>query len=224
MLAAIATVGCTKENYTILEQPDGSDMITKQNAANESVKLVWTETDNELITGNTISNTLLYFSDETDGPTNVSEQATWKTSDPTIATVDDGKITALSAGTATITAEYKDMTASCTIRVLDAIVVGNISVKEITYDGITLVKVDATCNNGTELKNLGYTWECISTSDEGVMSLHSTGKTPIRYSNEGTDNNYTFLLHLHLPENVMPQNGSRYGDVTTGITVKATSF
>ena len=52
-------------------------------------------------------------------PSNASDKTvTWYSSDASIATVEEGKITALKLGTATITAKAGDKTASCTVKVL----------------------------------------------------------------------------------------------------------
>lgn len=48
-----------------------------------------------------------------------SAVVTWESSDPSVATVENGKITAVSAGTAIITASYNGSEATCTITVLD---------------------------------------------------------------------------------------------------------
>ena len=51
------------------------------------------------------------------GSSSVSRsKVTWSTSDPKIATVDDGVVTAVGKGVATITAEYKGQKAICTVR------------------------------------------------------------------------------------------------------------
>lgn len=51
------------------------------------------------------------------GGTSISRaQVTWTSSDPGVATVEDGTVTAVGKGTATITAAYEGKTASCIVR------------------------------------------------------------------------------------------------------------
>ena len=54
---------------------------------------------------------------ERDSETDVTSYAAWTSSDPSIATVEGGKITAISAGTATITATYNGYRATTTVTV-----------------------------------------------------------------------------------------------------------
>ena len=68
-------------------------------------------------------------------PDNVANKnVTWASSDPSVATVDDGKVTAVKAGTATISVTTADgaMTATCIVTVL-----GETSLS-ITLTGTTL--------------------------------------------------------------------------------------
>lgn len=55
-------------------------------------------------------------------PENASEKpaATWSSSDTGVATVDEGKVTAVAAGTATITAKVGELTATCAVTVTAA--------------------------------------------------------------------------------------------------------
>lgn len=50
-----------------------------------------------------------------------SNEITWKSSNPKVATVSKGKVTAVSAGRATITAEYKGAKLTCTVRCKDSV-------------------------------------------------------------------------------------------------------
>jgi len=52
--------------------------------------------------------------------TDVTTQATWTSSDPTIATVDSaGMVTAVKVGTCTVTAAMTGMSGTCTVTVTD---------------------------------------------------------------------------------------------------------
>ena len=83
---------------------------------------------------------------------------TWATSDESIATVDNGVITAISEGTATITAKAGNYTATCTITV-------NMKVVEVT--GITLDKEIITLLEG-ETMVLSATIFPINTTDRKI--------------------------------------------------------
>ncbi len=64
-------------------------------------------------------------------PTNVTDKTvTWKSSDNTVAKVENGKVTALKAGTATITATAGGKSATCTVTVTNV----NIFITEILLD------------------------------------------------------------------------------------------
>lgn len=74
----------------------------------------------------------------------------WTSSDESVATVEDGKVTALSIGTAAITATAKDgsgKSASCVVSV-----VSNPNPDEILVENITLSKTEVTLNVGETLK------------------------------------------------------------------------
>lgn len=65
-------------------------------------------------------------------PENATDKTViWESSDPTVATVENGKITAVATGTATITAKAGDKTAECTVTV---------SNQDIPVEGIALDK------------------------------------------------------------------------------------
>ncbi len=71
-------------------------------------------------------------------------EVTWSTSDPSVATVDDGEITAVSEGTATITASCGGMSAGCTVTVKEAQHI-------VPVTGITLDRTSATMDVGDVL-------------------------------------------------------------------------
>ena len=51
------------------------------------------------------------------GPDNTTDSLTWSSSDESVATVDDGVVTAIASGSCTITASIGNLTASCNVNV-----------------------------------------------------------------------------------------------------------
>ena len=72
------------------------DSVTDPNVDAESITL--SSTQNTLIVGESVNLTASV------NPSNASKEVTWTSSNPTVASVENGRITALSAGTTTITA------------------------------------------------------------------------------------------------------------------------
>ena len=104
-----------------------------------------------------------------------TESIEWSTSDAAVATVDEsGLVTAISAGTATITAKAGELTATCEVTVERAFV----AVEEITLDQATATLVEGetmtlvatvTPDEATEKS---VTW---TTSDENVATVDEAG-------------------------------------------------
>ena len=110
-------------------------------------------------------------------PSNATDKTvTWSSSDPSVASVTtSGKITALKAGTATITAKAGTKTATCEVTVAAKV----IEVTGITLDRTTLSMIESdtytltatiTPSNAT---NKAVTW---SSSDPSVASVTTSGK------------------------------------------------
>ena len=114
-------------------------------------------------------------------PADATETAvTWSTSDPSVVTVDDGEITAVSKGTATITASCGGFTAECAV-----------TVKEVEHiipvTGITLDRTNVQMNVGDILTlkatvapaNATYPNVTWSTSDSSVATVDGGEVTTI---------------------------------------------
>ncbi len=110
---------------------------------------------------------------------------TWTSSDDTVATVADGVVTALKAGTATITVKAGDATAECAITVEAAVV---------PVTGVTLDKTEATLTEGDNLTlvatvapenatDKSVTWtssdESVATVSNGVVTAVKAGTATI---------------------------------------------
>ncbi len=112
-------------------------------------------------------------------PTNATDKTvTWTTSNDSVATVDgNGKITAISVGTATITAKAGDKTATCAVEVKPVPVTGVTLNSEfsfaITADPVTLTATVSPAN----ATNKAIIW---MTSNDSVATVDGNGQiTPI---------------------------------------------
>ena len=104
-----------------------------------------------------------------------NKNVTWKSSDATVATVDDnGKVTGVAAGEATITVTTEDggKTATCKVSVLP-------SVKKVTVEPATLTlgkkksyTLKATVEVSGSGTDTGVTW---TSSDETIATVDATG-------------------------------------------------
>ena len=109
-------------------------------------------------------------------PTNATNKTvTWTSSDKSIATVENGKVTAVKAGTATITAKAGDKTATCTVTVAAKV----IAVTKVALDKTTLSLTEggtATLTatvSPTNATNKTVTW---TSSDKSIATVDSNGK------------------------------------------------
>jgi uncharacterized protein YjdB len=116
----------------------------------------------------------------------VSKDITWATSDSTVATISNGKVTALAAGTTDITATYGGSTATSSITVfsLTALTVTPSSASLIPGD-ITTLQVNATYANGKQVKiSKGIIWDTsdatVATVANGKITALAAGSTDIK--------------------------------------------
>ena len=121
-------------------------------------------------------------------PSNVTDKVlTWTSSNTDVATVSEGNVTAVGAGTATITAKSRDggKTASCTVTVTDGTIkVQSISLKsttEILTKGST--KTIYAVYNPSNVTDKVLTWSSsntgVATVSEGVVKAVGTGVATI---------------------------------------------
>ena len=111
------------------------------------------------------------------GPSNATEKTvTWSSSDPNVATVDQsGKVTAVGAGSVTITAKAGDQTATCTVTVSAKVIpVTSISLDKTT---LTLTEGDSQALTATvgpsNATDKTVTW---SSSNPAVATVDQSGK------------------------------------------------
>ena len=109
-------------------------------------------------------------------PANSTDPVTWSSSDPSVATVDDtGKVTAVKAGVAEITAKAGDMSATCAVTVkAKVIAVTSVSLDKTTLDlteGDTeTLTATVSPDNATD-KTVSW-----SSSDASVATVDQAGK------------------------------------------------
>lgn len=103
---------------------------------------------------------------------------TWTSSDTAVATVDsDGKVTAIAAGSATITAKTaNNMSATCTVTVAAPILVESVSLNqtELTIDTDEMIRLTATVLPANAVNN-NLTWESSDTNIVTVVNGNVTG-------------------------------------------------
>ncbi len=119
-------------------------------------------------------------------PDNATDKTvTWTSSDETVATVKDGVVTAVKAGTATITAKAGEKTATCTVTVKDkTVAVENVTLDktsaELTVGDTTTIKATVTPDNAT-VKTVTWTSsdETVATVKDGVVTAVKAGTATI---------------------------------------------
>ena len=121
-------------------------------------------------------------------PSNVTDKVlTWTSSNTDVATVSEGNVTAVGAGTATITAKSRDggKTASCTVTVTD----GTIKVQSISLKSTTEILTKGSAKtiyavyNPSNVTDKVLTWSSsntgVATVSEGVVKAVGTGVATI---------------------------------------------
>ncbi len=110
-----------------------------------------------------------------------SSVPTWESSAPSVATVNNGKVTAVSDGTATITARLGDASATCTVTVASRETIS------INRDSLRLfkdesVQLSAIVKKGLIEQNASVTWssedeEYVSVDDNGIVTGNKITKS-----------------------------------------------
>lgn len=158
-------------------------------------------------------------------PSNATDKTvTWSSSSTKVATVSGGKVTAVAAGTATITAKAGNKTATCSVTVSNATVaVTSISLSRtsLTLSSGDTATLTATVypDNATD-KNVVWTSdnEAVATVNNGVVTAVSAGTTIIRAQAGGKSQSCTvtvegdyFLEVSAYVDGVMEQNFGAFG-------------
>lgn len=113
-------------------------------------------------------------------------EITWSSSDDSVATVNEGKVTALKEGTAVISASGNGKTGQCTIIVSNSNSVPSIRLNNIFQDTLNISKdsnfiINAELYYKDELLNAVFIY---TVEDDGIISVDDTGK--VTGINKGT--------------------------------------
>lgn len=117
-------------------------------------------------------------------PADTTDKVVWSSADKTIATVENGVVTAVGLGETTITAACGDKTASCKVTVTKATIAGtaNIYTKEGFFYGATLGASPLITNDGWETAKFTIKWyrdgeaDSIATGDKYTLGEKDIGK------------------------------------------------
>lgn len=117
-------------------------------------------------------------------PADTTDKVVWSSADKTIATVENGVVTAAGLGETTITAACGDKTASCKVTVTKATIAGtaNIYTKEGFFYGATLGASPLITNDGWETAKFTIKWyrdgeaDSIATGDKYTLGEKDIGK------------------------------------------------
>ena len=155
-------------------------------------------------------------------PNDCNEILEWKSSDPSVATVNDGDITALAAGTTTITVRGSNTSASATVTVIDPYAVTGVTLDRTTLSlemGETATLVATVLPEDARDKTV--TWSsgntAVATVDQqGKITTVSPGTAQITVTTK--DGSFSASCALTVVERVVPITSISYAE--KGKTVK----
>ncbi len=199
----------SKEIYTAVAAPDTVSISVDQTAldltAGDTAQLLVTETTTK--------------PDGTSTDRDITAEATFTSSNPAVATVAGGKVTAVAAGKADITVTYNDFTQTVPVTVTEKAPVQD----EVTYAinkknlslGVgqqeqliiteTTVKADGTTVNKDVTPNVKFNVvdNSIATVSQGLVTAHKAGKTQVRVMIPGQDTRFVYLEVSELPQDTI---------------------
>ena len=150
--------------------------------------------------GQVLSNAAIYNPNDGTSAQVVTSAATWKTSNAAVATVASGQITAQGSGSATITATYNGLSASCVVTVSGGTptpVNAYVASMSVTSDWVSgneyKLTLSLTMSDGTKLENVPYTWSVVYAQSPDI-SVSTSGDGPLFYIGGGTT--YTMAVTL----------------------------
>ncbi|MBQ2872472.1 MAG: Ig domain-containing protein [Bacilli bacterium] len=176
--SSVATV----QNGRVTGLSEGTTIITAIVGSQQSTCKVTVTSNFVAVSGiklNKSSLSILIGSSETltkiISPSNATNQdVTWSSSNPSVATVQNGKVTAKKVGTTIITASSSGYNATCKVTVIDTVALKKISLNKtsltIKEKATEQLKITYTPSNATNKK---VTWK---SSNNNVVTVSSTGK------------------------------------------------
>lgn len=179
-----------------------------------SLALEWTSAT--ITKGDQKSNAALYTVTSSGTITDVTNSATWKSSNTTIATVSKGVITARGAGTATITATYSSISVTCTVTVTASapdpayVLVPQVNTVQLSADTYEL-QIEVRMSDGTVINNVPYTWE-LTYSQNLSAEVGKSGTGPLQYK-ANASSLYISIFNLVTTESFYDSSG-RFAPIT----------
>ncbi len=178
----------TKEGYIFAGWYYNDELYDFNTKVTGNIKLVakWTEADGENVTGVTLNETAMSLKPGTTAtliatvkPESAKDKSlTWSSSDESIVTVDEnGKITAIKEGTATITVTTKDGGYKATVTI--TVTKDDIKVTGVSFDSKTLNLATGSSTNlkatvsPSDATNKGLTWK---SSDTSIVTVDQNGR------------------------------------------------
>ena len=216
---AIATKNYN-ENEEWLSNYSLSETLTISNPAIHVTGVTLNKSETSILVGNTETLTA------TVAPANAdNKNVTWSTDAPTVATVENGTVKAIGAGTATITVTTEDgkYTATCTVKVSPAPVAAN---------GVTLTPDKTTLNVGekqtltatvlpADATNKTVTWAssdpAVATVENGVVTAVGKGTATITVTT--ADGGYTATCEVTVK---LPVSAVTLNETSTALVVDDT--
>lgn len=150
--------------------------------------------------GKVISNAAIYNPNDGTAAKVVTSTATWTTSNPAVATVNGGTISAQGNGTAVITATYNGLSASCAITVTGDLsnppnaYVSTMSTSVVNIGGNQYkLMLSLRFSDGTVIDDVPYRWG-VNYAQSPDIPTSTTGDGPLIYAGGGTT--YTLAVAL----------------------------
>lgn len=160
----------------------------------------------DLVIGTNTEQNVLATLELASGATEAASHITWTSSDTRVADVENGVVTAVSAGQAVITAFARGFQASIEVSVTDPLVQLNLSGNsaDLKLGDSQQLQLERVLASGTRLVDNGDTvWTssnagAISVTDDGLVTAHSAGTAIIRASTGGVTAELTVAAVDHV--------------------------
>ncbi|GKV69188.1 hypothetical protein NCCP2716_16860 [Sporosarcina sp. NCCP-2716] len=216
----------TKQSVTVRYQDaagnKASEEIYKAVAAPDTVSISIDKSSLDLKAGDTAQLLITETTTKPDGTStdrDITAEAAFTSSNPAVATVAGGKVTAVAAGKADITVTYNDFSQTIPVTVTEKAPVQD----EVTYAvnkknlslGVgqqeqliiteTTVKADGTTVNKDVTPSVKFNVvdNSVATVSQGLVTAHKAGKTQVRVMIPGQDTRFVYLEVSDLPQDTI---------------------